>query len=89
MVSICCFDLGSPYYLGDLKKETVKDVYFGNKYNFVRDVHKIEEWDKVSICDKCDQLYDFPDALAWTNIPGRKYGQSKASKLMYVEVLNE
>ena len=23
------------------------------------------------------QLYDVPDSLVWTNIPGKEYGQSK------------
>jgi len=85
MVSICCFDLGNPYYVGDLKKQTLEEVYFGEDYNLVRDVHTYEKWEKIPICDGCDQLYDFPDALVWTNIPGREYGQSKASKIMYID----
>jgi len=84
-VSICCFDMGSPYYLGDLNEQTIEEVYFGDKYEFARDVHRNEEWEKIDLCNNCDQLYHFSDALAWTNIPGRKYGQSKASKLMYIE----
>jgi len=84
-VSICCFDMGKPYYLGDLNSESIRDVFFGEAYNVVRDVHTYEAWDKIDLCNNCDQLYHFGDALTWTNIPGRKYGQSKASKIMYVD----
>ena len=33
--------------------------------------------DNIPYCANCDQLYNIPESLVWTNIGGRKYGQSK------------
>jgi len=42
--------------------------------------HDQGEFDKLPYCANCDQLYDSPESLVWTNVPGKKYGQSKILK---------
>ena len=40
--------------------------------------------DEIDYCKDCDQLIDVEDALVWTNVPGRAYGESRISGISYV-----
>ena len=40
--------------------------------------------DEIDYCKDCDQLIDVEDALVWTNVPGRVYGESRISGISYV-----
>ena len=46
------------------------------KFQDLLHAHANNEYSKISYCDECDQLYDCPDALAWTNLSARKAGVS-------------
>ncbi len=75
----CCMTLGrdSEAVLGHLDTNTVKEIWNGSEYRHLRKMHIEGKWDEISYCKNCDQLYDFPESLVWTNIEGRKYKQSK------------
>ena len=78
-VVACCMVLGhdSQAVLGHLDTHTIAEVVSGDKYNRLRTAHAEKRFDDISYCANCDQLYDLPEALVWSNIPGRQYGQSK------------
>ena len=63
--------------LGHLDDESIAEVVGGARYKALRAAHRDGRFADISYCADCDQLYDFPDALVWSNIPGRAYGQSK------------
>ncbi len=65
----CCMILGqdSKAVLGHLSEQSVEEVWFGEKYEELREAHRTHNFDKVDYCKKCDMLYDAPDALAWSN----------------------
>ena len=75
----CCFVLGqdSSAVLGHLDTQTIAEVVGGDKYNTLRLKHDQGMFDDLAYCRSCDQLLDVPESLVWTNIPGKKYGQSK------------
>ncbi|OGR98194.1 MAG: hypothetical protein A2V88_03555 [Elusimicrobia bacterium RBG_16_66_12] len=75
----CCFVLGqdSKAVLGHLDTNTIAEVVAGAPYHDLRDKHAKGDFDSIDYCKNCDQLYDAPESLVWTNIPGKKYGQSK------------
>ena len=75
----CCMVLGrdSEAVLGHLDRDNIADVYNGKLYTELRHAHTEGRFDDVSYCKNCDQLYDYPESLVWTNIPNRKYGTSK------------
>ncbi|MDC3408824.1 radical SAM protein [Burkholderiales bacterium] len=75
----CCFVLGqdSKAVLGHLDTQTIAEVLEGEKYQELRDKHAKSDFDSIDYCRDCDQLYDIPEALVWTNVPGKEYGQSK------------
>lgn len=75
----CCFVLGqdSKAVLGHLDKQSIAEVVAGKEYQALRERHLAGDFDAIDYCSKCDQLYDVPESLVWTNVPGKQYGQSK------------
>lgn len=75
----CCFVLGqdSKAVLGHLDSQTISEVVAAKPYQQLRDKHAQGDFDSIEYCKNCDQLYDAPESLVWTNIPGKEYGQSK------------
>ncbi|MDH3452280.1 MAG: radical SAM protein [Gammaproteobacteria bacterium] len=78
-VVACCMVLGkdSSAVLGHLDDSSIADVVAGRAYSELRDAHTRGRFDDISYCNGCDQLYDVPESLVWTDIDGREYGQSK------------
>jgi len=66
--------------LGHLDHQTIADVVKGETFSELRQAHSESRFQDVSYCKDCDQLYDVPEALVWSNIPGRKYGESKITE---------
>jgi len=78
-VVACCMVLGkdTTAVLGHLDDQSIKEVVAGKAYDKLRRAHREGRFEDISYCKDCDQLLDFPEALVWSNIPGRFYGQSK------------
>ena len=78
-VVACCMVLGkdTEAVLGHLDDQTIKEVIAGVPYENLRNKHTKKRFDEISYCADCDQLYDLPESLVWTNVEGREYGQSK------------
>ena len=72
----CCQTLGPPNeeksILGHLDKNSLDDVYFGKKYELLREAHAAKEFDKIEYCKNCDFLYDDPEVIVWTNDKSHK-----------------
>lgn len=78
-VVACCMVLGkdASAVLGHLDSQTIREVVEGAPYETLRRAHREKRFDDIPYCKGCDQLYDLPESLVWSNIPGRVYGQSK------------
>lgn len=78
-VVACCMVLGkdSSAVLGHLDTQSIREVVEGARYEALRAAHREKRFDDIDYCRGCDQLYDLPESLVWSNIPGRVYGQSK------------
>jgi wyosine [tRNA(Phe)-imidazoG37] synthetase (radical SAM superfamily) len=67
----CCQTLGPPNeeksILGHLDKENFEQVYFGEKYEKLRDAHTRKAFDEIDYCKNCDFLFQSKEILAWTN----------------------
>ncbi len=67
----CCQTLGPPNeeksILGHMDKNSFEEIYFGEKYENLRDAHKKKEFDRIDYCKDCDFLYDDPEVLVWSN----------------------
>ncbi len=54
MVVPCCFDKDAEYRLGDLKKETFKELWQGEEYNNFRKM-LLKGRDQIDICTNCTE----------------------------------
>jgi len=67
----CCQTLGPPNeaksVLGHLDTQSFEDVYFGEKYQKLREAHTTKNFDEIDYCKNCDFLYDDPEVLIWSN----------------------
>jgi MoaA/NifB/PqqE/SkfB family radical SAM enzyme len=78
-VVACCMVLGkdSQAVLGHLDKSSIREVVESEAFEELRAAHREGRFDDIPYCRGCDQLYNLPNALVWSNIPDRKYGESK------------
>ena len=67
----CCQTMGPPNeiksILGHLDNQTFEEVYFGEKYEKLRQVHKNGTFDQIEYCKNCDFLDGDPEVLVWSN----------------------
>ena len=67
----CCQTMGPPNeeksILGDIKLNSLYDIYNGDLYNTLREKHSNKDFDSVDYCKNCDFLHDDPEVLVWTS----------------------
>ena len=65
-VSACCADSsrGSMYPLGNVKKQSLKEVWNSKQYNALRDAHSSGNYESIEMCAKCPFPYLPVDELA-------------------------
>lgn len=68
-VAPCCQTLGrdGDADLGSVDGKTVEEVWNGERYQWLRQMHKEERFDEVSFCKDCDFLYEDTSVLVWKN----------------------
>ena len=78
-VVACCMTLGDDANatLGHLDDNSISDVIESDEYKHLRESHASGNWNDIDYCKGCDQLYETPESLVWSNIEGREYNQSK------------
>ncbi|MEW6195355.1 MAG: radical SAM/SPASM domain-containing protein [Bacteroidota bacterium] len=62
-VSVCCVDWAMETIVGDLSKETLNDIWNGEKIKKFRLLHLDNKRDQVKACGNCHYLKGFPDHL--------------------------
>ena len=65
----CCQVLGrdEDAILGNLDDQSIEEVWNGERYQWLRQMHTEKRFDEVPFCKDCDFLYDDPSVLVWTN----------------------
>ena len=53
--------------MGHLDKNTFEEVYFGEKFEKLRNFHNQKKFDEIDYCKDCDFLYEDPEILIWSN----------------------
>ena len=75
-VTPCCQTLGPPNeaksVLGHFSEQSFEEIYFGEKYEELRRLHKEKRFDEIDYCKNCDFLYENPEVLVWSNAPEAK-----------------
>lgn len=56
-VTICCLDSAKKMVMGDLKKQTLEEIWSSHRYAQVRNLHSTGRCDDIPICKGCDMTY--------------------------------
>ena len=64
-VFLCCWDYDGSIEMGDLNKQTIKDVWNSSKFKKVRDAHLNRKGDKIGLCKECNILYRSSPFVWW------------------------
>jgi len=65
----CCMVLGqdSKAVLGHASEQTLEEIWYGEKYEHLREMHRQHRFDEIDYCKNCDMLYEAPESLVWSN----------------------
>lgn len=69
----CCWDIHQRIPLGDMKTQTIEEVYRGGPYMDLRRAHELGNFDKY-ICGECDQTNHNPGSLIYSSNKNRQVG---------------
>lgn len=56
-VVLCCIDAKGTFILGNINKNTIKEIWDNKKYELVRRLHLHKNKDKIPLCKKCNVRY--------------------------------
>ena len=74
-VSACCFDYNRELIIGDLKRQSFKEILLGDKLKRLREVHESCDFaNSEFMCKDCDQIRDRSHALVYASDKKRKIG---------------
>ena len=76
-VNMCCFDYDGELLLGDLKTQTIDEIFEGSMYKVIVDYHKGINSYADLLCHKCDQLYEKDESILIYN---SKFGKERIGK---------
>lgn len=68
-IAPCCQTLGRDEEadLGSIANKTIEEVWNGERYTWLRQMHAEKRFDEVSFCKNCDFLYEDNEVLVWKN----------------------
>lgn len=58
-VALCCNDYDGEVVVGNMREQSVREVWQGEPLRKIREHHLRREFDKVSICANCENYYDW------------------------------
>lgn len=66
-INMCCFDYDGKLTIGDLKTQTVDEVFSGEEYKNILSFHSGEFDYEPLLCEYCDQLYEIDESVVIYN----------------------
>ena len=70
--------------MGHLSKNSLNEIVNGELMQKLRRAHTENYYEEFDYCKNCDQLLEVEEALVWTNVPDRKYGESRVSNIKLI-----
>jgi MoaA/NifB/PqqE/SkfB family radical SAM enzyme len=64
-VALCCYDYDGRVILGNVREQTIAEIWRGARYREVRRLHWQGRYDDVPLCKTCHGTYETRDAPAW------------------------
>jgi radical SAM protein with 4Fe4S-binding SPASM domain len=56
--TLCPRDMKKKYIIGNIKENTVSEIWQGERMNYVRDLHRQGQFKKLNFCKDCPDSYD-------------------------------
>jgi radical SAM protein with 4Fe4S-binding SPASM domain len=56
----CCFDYDGIYTLGDLRKQSLKEIWGGERIRYLRQCHREGNRQKIKLCEQCTDMEGYP-----------------------------
>lgn len=56
----CCFDYDGIYTLGDLRKQSLKEIWEGERMRYLRQCHRDGNRQEIRLCEKCTDMEGYP-----------------------------
>ncbi|UCG69577.1 MAG: radical SAM protein [Thermoplasmata archaeon] len=53
-VTVCCIDYDGDLKIGNVKYNSLYELWLGSKLRRMREIHRDREFEKIQICNKCD-----------------------------------
>lgn len=66
IVSMCCWDINERLVIGDLKTQTIEEVFHSDAYKMIRQKHEKNDFQGI-YCYHCEQTNPTEDCLIYTN----------------------
>lgn len=63
LVPLCCLDYENKIVLGDVKKNSIKEIWNYKKLAAIRNYHRNREFERISLCKNCE--YNYHDKAPW------------------------
>ncbi len=64
-VALCCVDFDGKVVLGDTNEQSLDNIWNGELYSKIRDLHQQKMGDKVALCRGCSKLYRAAQVAWW------------------------
>jgi hypothetical protein len=64
-VALCCMDFDAKTELGDLNKQSIREVYGNKKWTHIKQLHIEGRGNEIGLCSKIRCLHLFSNASAW------------------------
>lgn len=77
LVLPCCVDINAAYPVGDLGKESIKDVWNGERMESIRSIHLRGAYTENILCHGCNDWHYNPNIEDWLKSKGRKHCKIK------------
>jgi hypothetical protein len=54
-VAACCYDFDGKMILGDLRRQSIAEIWHGQPYRRLREAHAAEDFSNWPMCEDCDR----------------------------------
>ncbi len=83
-VSICCFDFNSQLIIGDMKTQTLEEVFHSEALRKIQQAHRDNDF-RGLICQDCCQTNHDPGVLVYASNAARAVGKENSTLLDFKE----
>jgi len=62
----CCLDFNDEYVVGNVKEQTLEQIWNGEKFRKIRELHKNKQWGTILMCKNC-RVHEYQFSKEWVN----------------------